>query len=101
MLQFTKDKSKKVKALQETLDKEFVERFSQLVTEVYKQPNSVIMSQGKNDELYFNFLYVNKLTYFWCIDVFAYIAGQCFSNLPAKAIKELDHKVCSGKQQLG
>ena len=48
MLQFTKEKSKKVKALEEKLDKKFVEHFSQLVTEVYKQPNSVIVSQGKN-----------------------------------------------------
>ncbi|KAG2224556.1 hypothetical protein INT45_004401 [Circinella minor] len=70
MLQFTKDKSKKVKALEENLDGKFVERFSQLVTEVYKQPNSVIISQ----------------------DVFAYIAGQCFPNLPTEAIKKMDHK---------
>ncbi|KAI9262357.1 hypothetical protein BDA99DRAFT_510987 [Phascolomyces articulosus] len=70
MLQFTKDKSKKIKSLQEQLDKTFVERFSLLVTDVYKHPNSVTVNQ----------------------DILAYIAGQCLPNLPSDTVKEMDHK---------
>ncbi|KAI9498499.1 hypothetical protein BDB00DRAFT_754847 [Zychaea mexicana] len=71
MLQFSqeKEKTKKIRGMQEQLEQKFAKRFDSLVVAVYDHPQTVAINQ----------------------DIIAYIAGQCLPSLSSDVLKELDH----------
>ncbi|KAI8142498.1 hypothetical protein BJV82DRAFT_669645 [Fennellomyces sp. T-0311] len=70
MLEFSQDKSKKIRSMQSQLETTFVKRFDSAVTQSFKHPQSLAVNQ----------------------DIIAYIAGQCLPNLSSDVINDMDHK---------
>ncbi|KAI9316799.1 hypothetical protein BX666DRAFT_1858328 [Dichotomocladium elegans] len=74
MFQFTKEKSKKMDALHEQMNKELIGRFGELASQVMAKESAYDLADNQN--------------------IVAYVAGQCLPNLLTKSInaKDMDHK---------